>query len=755
MSLHLPLRWHLFTAILSSTLLFAQTPQQQVQNLRAFAKAYGYVKYFHPSDEASLIDWDRFAAYGASKVKSAKDPRELQAALNELFAPVAPTLRIHGKGEAANLPVLTFSNDKDVVAWQHYGNGVDTERANSIYRSVRTQRKDKQPENAFCPASLSFDAKPYAGMKIKFSADARAEVSAGEGTGHLWLRVDRADRSRGFFDNMGKRPILEGAWKRYEIVGEVAANADKLIIGAMLVGQGKAWFDKVNLCFEKDGQWVEIPLPDGDFEKGEEGQVPEGWFGASSGQFRVKVVKAVASSGKQALLIESQWKEVVEEIFPGLPKPGEVVRKELVPDLFITFPLTLPKGLLANEAGLAALKETLSDLPKPTADHEAVRLGNLVIAWNVFQHFYPYFDEVKADWDKALTAALEEGLKDATPVEHWVTLKKLVAKLQDGHGVVYFANPKAGDLPGRFDWIEDRLVVTATQDDKVFQRGDVILSVDGRSGTELLKEAESQVSGSDALRRHRALNVVGFGPVEEVAKVVVQRGKIQVPLDVKRVKPFGNIFFKQLSEFKHPAFQDLGDGLYYINESGLEQARFKELLPLFVKAKGIIVDQRPMGFAEEPWDLRGLIPYLAKEPFTSARWNIPQAIRPDREKVTFNESRWPLSPPQEPHIAARVLVINVPSVVSYGESIMGIFEHYKLAEFVGEPTAGTNGNVNFNVLPGGYRIMWTGMKVIKHDGSQHHLVGIQPTYPVKRTLKALNEGRDEYLERAVALLKGR
>jgi C-terminal processing protease CtpA/Prc len=175
---------------------------------------------------------------------------------------------------------------------------------------------------------------------------------------------------------------------------------------------------------------------------------------------------------------------------------------------------------------------------------------------------------------------------------------------------------------------------------------------------------------------------------------------------------------------------------------------------VLAKSRGIIVDERPQGVQEDNWDLVDLIPYLAKEPFVSARWEIPEIQFPDREGMRFREERWPPAPPKEPHLGARVLIINVPSVVSYGESIEGILEAYKLAEFVGEPTAGTNGNVNFNTLPGGYRVMWTGMKVIKHDGSQHHLVGIQPTYPVKRTLKAVAEGRDEYLENAVEILKG-
>jgi hypothetical protein len=45
------------------------------------------------------------------------------------------------------------------------------------------------------------------------------------------------------------------------------------------------------------------------------------------------------------------------------------------------------------------------------------------------------------------------------------------------------------------------------------------------------------------------------------------------------------------------------------------------------------------------------------------------------------------------------------------------------------------------------------MKVLKHDGSRHHGVGIQPTVPVSRTIKRVAEGRDEVLERAIEIVK--
>jgi C-terminal processing protease CtpA/Prc len=84
---------------------------------------------------------------------------------------------------------------------------------------------------------------------------------------------------------------------------------------------------------------------------------------------------------------------------------------------------------------------------------------------------------------------------------------------------------------------------------------------------------------------------------------------------------------------------------------------------------------------------------------------------------------------------------------------MGIVEYYKLADMVGTTTAGCNGNANYIDLPGGFQVMWTGMKVLKHDGSQHHLIGIKPTYPVEKTIEAVKEGRDEYLEKAIEVIK--
>ena len=93
--------------------------------------------------------------------------------------------------------------------------------------------------------------------------------------------------------------------------------------------------------------------------------------------------------------------------------------------------------------------------------------------------------------------------------------------------------------------------------------------------------------------------------------------------------------------------------------------------------------------------------------------------------------------------------------ISYAESTLGVVEAYKLGELVGEPSAGTNGNVNPFILPGGFTVSWTGMLVQKRDGTPHHGVGVVPTVAVSPTVAGLRAGRDEVLERAISIVTPR
>jgi C-terminal processing protease CtpA/Prc len=180
-------------------------------------------------------------------------------------------------------------------------------------------------------------------------------------------------------------------------------------------------------------------------------------------------------------------------------------------------------------------------------------------------------------------------------------------------------------------------------------------------------------------------------------------------------------------------------------------SQIDSLMPELARARGVICDLR--GYPNGNHDL---ICHLLRAPDTSAHWMaIPKFIYPDRQSPAgFQYFGWQLQP-KLPRIEGKVVFLTDGQAISYAESFMGFVEHYRLAEIVGEPTAGTNGNINPFSLPGGYRVSWTGMRVTKHDGSRHHGVGIQPTVVVHKTVQGIREGRDEQLEAAMRLIEGR
>jgi len=228
-----------------------------------------------------------------------------------------------------------------------------------------------------------------------------------------------------------------------------------------------------------------------------------------------------------------------------------------------------------------------------------------------------------------------------------------------------------------------------------------------------------------------------------------------LPVELKRGIERRGIFYNMISPFNYPHIFKAENGIYYVNLLATEEQEMQDSLNKIITAKGIILDWRNTSklnnSKKSNMNVSKLLGYFTNKTIKSPKWYIPQIIYPDRTNLTFSENSWSIYP-ITPHINAKIVFITEPSVVSYGETIMGIVENYKLADIVGEVTAGTNGNINIIPLLGGFEVMFTGMKVLKHDGSQHHLIGIQPTYIVNKTLKAAKELRDEYLEKAIEII---
>jgi len=406
---------------------------------------------------------------------------------------------------------------------------------------------------------------------------------------------------------------------------------------------------------------------------------------------------------------------------------------------------TIPNCVTSNELNSASDQPTLTPLNRST------RLAGVASAWGVMQHFYPYFDVVATNWDDALGIALAKAAEDTDKLAYLDTLRALVARLHDGHAEVSSRTlAPQSVLPLALQWVGGELAVVGVHPSAAdaVSVGDVVVSIDGSASLDCMEKVSRGISAaSDGWMRWKsAQRIVLNLPTEDPARITFRRSDgLGYSAILARVHDV-----PAPSAWK-PTVDgaEVGSGIVYFNLIGATAAALNRSMAKLEAARGIVFDLR--GYPSD--GATTLLGHLVDTPVTSARWILPVVRFPDRERVEWVDlERWSL-PPGSPRLKAKIAFLTDGRAISYAESILEIVEYYKLGDIVGSTTAGTNGDVNSFTLPGGYIVSWSGLKVLKHDGSRHHGVGISPTVRVEPTLQGIAAGRDEVLEAAIKVLR--
>lgn len=441
----------------------------------------------------------------------------------------------------------------------------------------------------------------------------------------------------------------------------------------------------------------------------------------------------------------------------GAPKPGDCTVRELKgPDgrsFWISVPLT--RYALTDKVAERFLAPNAADQGEElSVTDRASRFACVIEFWNVIQHAYPYHDVVDTHWDRVLGESLTKAAIDETEEDFLDTLERMAAALQDGHGQVIPPRQRAVYfLPFSITYVGDEPVISAIAPALArasgVARGDVIVRIGARSAAELWQDArEHESSATEQFLRFRAARRMAVFRSTDPVTV-----RVRSPDGKERGFAFTPVTFDGVArESRLPMISEPKAGIWYIDLDRVTQKDLDTVLPKLAEAscKGVIFDLR--GYPSQVgFDHLGL---FSDKTMQSAQWNVPIVNWPDREKIAWQKSGWPVAA-KKPRLKGRAVWITDGRAISAAETYLGIVEHYGLGEIVGEATAGTNGNINQTPLPLGYSVIYTGMKVLKHDGSRHHGVGIKPTVPVERTIAGVVAGRDEMLERAIEVVEGK
>lgn len=440
-----------------------------------------------------------------------------------------------------------------------------------------------------------------------------------------------------------------------------------------------------------------------------------------------------------------------DSIFPKyILSPEERITKKLNDEIILSWPISV----FANDSFTLPHDYYFSnDTAKYiyNSSDRYVRLGCIIELWNVMQHFYPYLDDLNINNEKILEKYLQLASVANNEEIFFEVLELFGAEYKDGHAAFMpYPYSKWADYvpPLRLELIEGKLIVTYIEypDSIGIYVGDEITSINNISAKKWFKTKSAKVSSATTTWNTFTtckellcgqLNsdlTVKIKPLKGEEKTRVIRRILKV--DALERRAYNRT---QINEYKTGYFYI---DLCYLNDSILNYLE-QIILP---KAKGIVFDIR--GYPRV--HVENLFRHIYTDTMHSAIWQIPISYYPDRDKKNTQldtSGRWRVSP-AIPKYTNNVVFIIDGRVISAAETQMGIVENYKLGKIIGEQTAGTNGNINSFKVYGLYIFWFTGMKVLKHDGSRHHGVGIIPHITVHKTTKDVREGRDPFIETA-------
>ncbi len=734
-----------FSFAISCLVCFANH-ERELKNIDAFSRLYGYVRYFHPSNEAHGLNWNKFATYGIEEVRNAKSDKELIERLNTLFLPVAPSIWIGTDTSIAKVNHLPPSVEAyDITYWQHEGIGFGMQNPNKKpYISRRIGIKTDYTSTDFGNLMYQIEANKFLGKQFRYSASVKCAKNM-SGKAYLWSRVDLKKGGLGFFDNMSDRPISSEKWQHYSIEGSIDSNALYLNLGCLLSGNGKIFLDNVHLEIKNGEKWEEIEIKQAGFETGHLNNKPGGetWIGKGKG-YEFDISEKEAIKGKKSAKIEftgsASTVKTIEHLFDMDEAQIHLFKKELVDDIHLWMPLKLyhKEGITyPYSKSLKGLNEQLHAF-KPNDE----LLSNTIILYNLIQHFYPYKDLIKVDWHEQFLKTVANIL-DSTTIQNSIPmLEKMVASLNDGHIGIYGKN-KAYHVPSiTWEWIEGKLIITHVLDTNInLKVGDEVLKIEDAHAKRFFDSTMQYISASTyGNRLYKAQRRTLFGVKDSRMEIKTSNGKINLTRETS--------YWEQAKTIRHQKeqFQKINPDLIYLNLDLISADSIVSLLPELEKAKGIICDLR--GY---PNGNHILIEHLLKEKDTNTTWmQIPRFVFPDQQNLQgYRTVGWELSP-AKPYLGDKnVVFISDASAISYAESYMGFIEGYQLATIVGQHTAGTNGNVNTIFLNDGLSFRYTGMRVFKHNGQLLYGRGITPAIKIEKSVRGIKDGKDEYLQKAI------
>jgi C-terminal processing protease CtpA/Prc len=381
------------------------------------------------------------------------------------------------------------------------------------------------------------------------------------------------------------------------------------------------------------------------------------------------------------------------------------------------------------------------------------RLLMLFAYWNVIEYYFPYKYVMDQKWDLSLNQILPSIADAKTESDFYVAIKKLTTKLNDSHVETPIFNSstsmsRSNYFPATGKIIDEKLVVTEILGDSLAEAdnikiGTVITKINGKTIKTLLLENRELICASNESKYLDKVTIpILRSNSENVEVEFLQDGKYETKAMI-----WTNYHDSHRNEFKKGAmkkkekFKLLDNNIGYVDMGVIKVRHIPDMIEALKSTKAIVFDMR--NYPNETWkEISDFLNAEEKEfcKYTEAYLNYPGRYAwTEGRKCGFEN---------KDHYKGKVIVLLNEKSLSQSEWTAMCFQTAPNTTIIGSQTAGTDGNA-IDIDFKGFHSRYTGLGVFYPDRRETQRIGIVPDIEVKPTIKGIQEGKDEVLDRAL------
>lgn len=392
------------------------------------------------------------------------------------------------------------------------------------------------------------------------------------------------------------------------------------------------------------------------------------------------------------------------------------------------------------------------------------RLLSLFRFWNVINYYYPYKYAIGRPWDSVLQEMIPVMINATDTLSYHKALSKMSASINDSHGglwpSVFTSFTGKYSPPFNFTLIDGKAVVTKIVDSlsckgSTIRVGSVISSIDHVSIKRRIKANLNYVPASNYGGKLKTMMAFILNSDVPQALYTFQNPDGKKVADT--IKQLERNFLKEYSDFMKmtsPVTAKVMNGnIGYIFFSNINGKNLDSAINAVSNTRAIIFDMR--NYPTNGYGTYYLPDYLLSQPQIYARNTYPNYSYPGmfKYKIANDDTKvsrvGKINP--KPYRGKIILLVDYRTQSAAEWACMTLMTAPDVT-VIGNQTAGADGNVTRTILPGNYKINFSGLGIYFPNGSATQRKGIPINIEVKYKIKDIIYDIDPVLQRAIAFV---